>query len=115
MKPSEVLTLEDIREGLATAAAQRLLVFRRAAKLATYMALCGTMPSGIAYLQGAPVSAWMILLPAFLVAIVVISPVREALHFFRMAAEFKNAEDKVFAGKLVHAAEVPSLGRRTAD
>lgn len=114
MKPSNVLTLEDIREGLAAATAERLLMIRRGFERATFMAVCGMLPSGIAYLQGAPVTAWMFLLPAFLAAIAVPSPVREALHFSRMAAELKNAERKALAGELVQVSDVPSLGRRVA-
>lgn len=114
MEPSEVLTLEDIREGIAVSTEYRRLVIWRGVKLGSFMAGCGILVSAIAYLHGAPVTVWMFLLTAFLVLTMLPFSVREVLHFSRMAAEFKNAERKALAGELVQAADIPSLGRRVA-
>lgn len=74
-----MLTLEDIREGIAVTTEYRRVMVWRGIRLASYTAVCGLLASGIACLHGAPVTVWMFLLPVLLA--VVPAPVREALHF----------------------------------
>ncbi len=114
MDLTKVLTIDDIQEGLAAAVEWRRFWIWHGVKLVTFMAICGLVPIGIGYLQGAPISLWAFLLPVLLAAIVVPTPVRESLHFRRMVAEFKTAERKASAGDLVHAKDVPSLKWRAA-
>ena len=114
MDPTRVLTVEDIREGLATATEWRHFWIWHGVKLVSFMAACGLVPICIGYLGDAPVSPWAFTLPLLISAIVAPTPLREFLHFSRMVAEFKNVELRASAGELVHASDVPSLTRRAA-
>ncbi|MGY0635259.1 hypothetical protein [Luteimonas sp. A478] len=109
-----MLTVEDIREGMAAATKWRHFWIWHGVKLATFMVACGLVPICIGYLQGALVSPWAFMLPVLLAAIVAPTPTREVLHFSRMVAEFKSVERRASAGELVQASDVPSLGRRAA-
>ena len=114
MEPSRLLTVDEIREGLAAALDWRRFMIWHGIKLALFMAGCGLLLVGASYLTGAPASLWMLLLPVVLAAIVLPHPIREARHFSRMAAEFRIAERVALAGNVVRAQDVPTLGRRPA-
>ena len=114
MEPSRVLTVEEIREGLAAALDWRRFMIWHGVKLASFMAGCGLLLVAASYLTGAPASLWMLLLPVVLAAIVLPHPLREVRHFSRMAAEFRISESRALSGKVVRAQDIPTLGRRPA-
>ena len=114
MDPTILLTVEDIRDGLASATEWRRFWIWHGIKLVLFMTACGLVPICIGYLRGAPVSPWAFTLPVLLAAIVAPTPIRESLHFSRMVAEFKNVERRASAGELVQVSDVPSLSRRAA-
>jgi len=114
VEPSRVLTVDEIRDGLAAALDWRRFMIWHGVKLASFMAGCGLLLVGAAYLTGAPMSLWMLLLPVVLAAIVLPHPLREVRHFSRMAEEFRVSESRALAGNVVRAQDVPTLGRRSA-
>lgn len=114
MDPARVLTVEDIQEGLAAATKWRRFWIWHGLKLVSFMAVCGLVPICIGYFQDTQVSLWAFALPLLLSAIVAPTPVREFLHFSRMVAEFKSAQERALGGELVRAYDVPSLRRRAA-
>jgi len=114
VEASQVLTIQNIREGLAAAVECRRFWIWHGIKLSSFMAGGGALVLVAGYLTQGHVSAWGFLLPAALVAVVLPGAVKEVRHFSTMVKEFQAAEQLALTGSVVQAQDIPSLGRRAA-
>ena len=114
MEAARVLTIEEIREGLAAAAGWRRFMIWHGAKVTAFMAGCGLLVLGASYVAQGHLPGVAFLLPLALVALVLPGRVTEVRHFSRMQQEFQAAEQRALTGGEVRAQDVPSIGRRAA-
>ena len=109
MHADDVLTVPDIRSGIEAAIECRRIVMQHAIRQACFMAFLGLLLVAIGYYVQGHVSPLAFLLPAFLMAVVTIGPVRQSRKLALLAAELAAAELRVMSGITVRAGEVHGL------
>jgi hypothetical protein len=114
VEASRLLTIEEIREGLAAAADWRRFMIWHGVRLTAFMVGCGLLVLGVGYVAQGHLPGLAFLFPVALAAVVLPGRVTEVRRFSRMEREFQAAEQRALTGGEVRAQDVPSIGRRAA-